>query len=116
VSKEEALDHVQRAREAGLVHMIGRNRIDTVWAGATPGTKLLTICNCCSCCCTVLRGRLELGLKTSFDTSRFVPGVNEALCNGCAICAEERCPAKAIDMRSDGVAVIRENDCIGCGL
>jgi len=104
-SKEDAMDALGRAEAAGLVHT-SNNSAD----GAS------VICNCCSCCCTVLRGRLELGLKTSFDTSRFVPGVNEALCNGCAICAEERCPAKAIDMRSDGVAVIRENDCIGCGL
>jgi hypothetical protein len=29
VTKEEALAHVKRCREAGLVHMIGRNKLDT---------------------------------------------------------------------------------------
>ncbi|MBC7260587.1 MAG: 4Fe-4S ferredoxin, partial [Chloroflexi bacterium] len=40
VSKEEALAHVQRCREAGLVHLIGRNKLDTVWLGVGPGDKL----------------------------------------------------------------------------
>ena len=50
-SKEEALAYVRRCRDAGLVHMIGRNKLDTVWLGVDPGHKLLTICNCCPCCC-----------------------------------------------------------------
>ncbi len=50
-TKEEALDHVRRCREAGLVHLIGRNKLDPLWLGVGPGDKLLTICNCCPCCC-----------------------------------------------------------------
>ena len=51
VSKEEALAHARRCREAGLVHLIGRNKLDTVWLGIGPSNKLMTICNCCPCCC-----------------------------------------------------------------
>jgi hypothetical protein len=51
VSKQEAHGHVQRCREAGLVHLVGRNKLDAFWLGAGPGEKLLTICNCCPCCC-----------------------------------------------------------------
>ena len=51
VTREEALAHVRRCREAGLVHLIGRNKLDSVWLGVHPGHKLLTICNCCPCCC-----------------------------------------------------------------
>jgi hypothetical protein len=51
VTKEEALDHIRKCREAGLVHLIGRNKLDTVWLKVNPGEKLLTICNCCDCCC-----------------------------------------------------------------
>ena len=51
VSKDEAHQHIQRCREAGLVHMIGRNKLDVLWLGAGPGEKLLTVCNCCPCCC-----------------------------------------------------------------
>ena len=51
VTREEALEHVRKAREAGLFHLIGRNRIDTRWLNVRPGTKLLTVCSCCPCCC-----------------------------------------------------------------
>jgi hypothetical protein len=50
VSKSDALNHVLRCREAGLVHMVGRNKLDSVWLSATPSENLLTICNCCPCC------------------------------------------------------------------
>jgi len=51
VTREEAHAHVRRAGEAGLVHVIGRNKLDAVWLDAWPGEKLLTVCNCCPCCC-----------------------------------------------------------------
>jgi len=49
--KQEALEHVRKCRKAGLVHLIGRNKLDAVWLRVEPGNKLLTICNCCPCCC-----------------------------------------------------------------
>ena len=30
-SAEEAIEHIQKCNEAGLVHIIGRNKIDSVW-------------------------------------------------------------------------------------
>ncbi|MFZ2399015.1 MAG: TetR family transcriptional regulator C-terminal domain-containing protein [Smithella sp.] len=36
-------------------------------------------------------------------------------CTGCAICAEERCPMKAIEMKGD-IAFVNTKECIGCGL
>ncbi len=51
VTRDEALAHVRRCQDAGLVHLIGRNKLDTVWLGVGPGDQLLTICNCCPCCC-----------------------------------------------------------------
>jgi len=48
---EEALEHAKKCRDAGLVHLIGKNKLDTVWLNAGPGDKLMTICNCCPCCC-----------------------------------------------------------------
>ena len=50
-SKEEALAHAHRAAELGLIHLIGRDRIDSHWTGATPYGRLMTICHCCPCCC-----------------------------------------------------------------
>jgi hypothetical protein len=39
VTKEKALQHVRRCREAGLVHLIGRNKLDTMWLGVGPGDR-----------------------------------------------------------------------------
>jgi len=50
-TKEEALRRLDLARESGLVHLIGKNKIDTQWMGVQPGGKLLTVCSCCPCCC-----------------------------------------------------------------
>jgi hypothetical protein len=48
---DEAIEHMRLARKARLVHLIGRNRIDSVWLVTGPKEDLLSICNCCPCCC-----------------------------------------------------------------
>jgi len=109
---EEALAHLQRAREAGLVHLIGRNRIDSVWLGATPFDKLLTICNCCPCCC-LWRVLPDLPPEISGNVTR-MPGVTVTdHCVGCGTCTRGICFVDAIQL-VDGHAVIDEA-CRGCG-
>lgn len=114
VSKEEAKDHVQRCREAGLVHLVGRNKLDAVWLGANPGNKLLTICNCCPCCCL---WRMIPYIDPSIGGRvTKMPGVTVAVtesCVGCSLCAEDFCFVDAIRMQ-DGLAVIGDA-CRGCG-
>jgi Fe-S-cluster-containing hydrogenase component 2 len=104
ISKEEGLKVLDQAEEAGLVHT-SNNSADR--AGM--------ICNCCSCCCTVLRGRTQLKHSHAFEPSRFEAHVKSEDCTGCSICADERCPMKAIEMKDD-VAVVNVEECIGCGL
>jgi len=114
VSREEALAHAGKCREAGLVHLIGRNKLDAVWLGVGPGNKLLTICNCCPCCCLwkvlpVISGDIGGRVKK-------MPGVSVKVtdgCSGCGICADNVCFVNAISMDS-GMAVISA-DCRGCG-
>ncbi|MBI9049229.1 MAG: 4Fe-4S binding protein [Anaerolineaceae bacterium] len=114
VSKAEALAHAEKCREAGLIHMIGRNKLDSVWMGVGPGHKLMTICNCCSCCClySVLP---QLDDSISKKITR-MPGVyiqvTEA-CVGCGTCTKNVCFVDAIKL-VDGKAIISE-DCRGCG-
>jgi hypothetical protein len=114
VSREEALEHVRRCREAGLVHMIGRNKLDTIWLGVGPGERLLTICNCCPCCC-LWRALPHLAPGISRKITR-MPGVavsvNDA-CSGCGACADGVCFVDAITV-VDGRAAIGEQ-CRGCG-
>ena len=114
VSKEEALNHARMCRDAGLVHLIGRNRLDSVWLNVRPGHRLLTICNCCPCCC-LWKMLPDLSRRISDNVHR-MPGVvvrvNEQ-CNGCGACAESICFVNAIQMQ-DGRAFISD-DCRGCG-
>ena len=114
VSKEEALRHVKRCREAGLVHLIGRNKLDTVWLGIGPGYKLLTICNCCPCCC-LWRIIPDLHKKIGSKITGF-PGVTVEVtdaCTGCGKCTEGICFVSAISI-VDG-KVVHSDECRGCG-
>ena len=114
VTREEALAHAKKCREAGLVHLIGRNKLDAIWLGVGPGNKLLTICNCCPCCCLwkiIPVISVDIGARV-----KKMPGVNVRVtdgCSGCGICADGICFVNAISM-VDGVAVL-SNACRGCG-
>lgn len=114
VSREEALDHARRCREAGLVHSIGRNRLDSIWLGIEPAEALMTICNCCPCCC--LWGLVsDLSPKISRKISR-MPGVQVEVtddCTGCRLCADGTCFAEAILVENGKAEISLE--CRGCG-
>lgn len=104
ISKEEGMKVLNQAEEAGLVHT-SNNSAD----------RANLICNCCPCCCTVLRGRTQLKHSHAFEPSRFEAFITDEDCTGCAICADERCPMKAIEMKDD-IAFVNTQECIGCGL
>lgn len=114
VTKEEAHDYLNKCRDAGLVHLIGRNKLDASWLGVSPGDKLLTVCNCCPCCCL---WKILPDLKS--DIGRKVtkmPGVDVRVtdaCVGCGACTEGVCFVDAISL-VDGHAVISD-ECRGCG-
>ena len=114
VTKDEALEHVQRCREAGLVHMIGRNKLDTVWLGVSPAERLMTICNCCPCCC-LWRMLPYLAPEIGAKVSR-MPGVRVRVtdrCVGCGACTLGICFASAIHLDSGRAHI--SNECRGCG-
>ncbi len=104
VSVEEALDVLRASEEAGLVHMSSNNK-----------NNLLFMCNCCPCCCQIFRQYTEFNYPKGINKSSYLAKIEAEACNGCAICAEKRCPAKAINM-IDGIAVMVQEQCIGCGL
>jgi NAD-dependent dihydropyrimidine dehydrogenase PreA subunit len=114
VSREEALEHARRCRGAGLVHLVGRNKLDSVWLGAGPGHKLLTICSCCPCCCL---WRVLPHVSSGFgDKVHKMPGVTVRVterCVGCGACTQDVCFVDAIHLL-DGRAV-RTEACRGCG-
>jgi len=118
VTREEAKAHVRRCRGAGLVHVIGRNKLDSMWLGAGPGRQLLTVCNCCPCCCLFsVLPHLDEHLQTKITRA---PGIQVSVtdrCVGCGVCTHDVCFMDAIHLDTvsgDGRAQIDEV-CVGCG-
>ena len=113
-TEEEAVAHVKRAEEAGLVHLIGRNKLDTLWLGIGPGHKLLTICHCCPCCCLwKMLPHLDDAIGRQVMK---LPGVKVQVtdnCTGCGLCTEKICFLNAIRMNGS-IAEIGDA-CRGCG-
>ena len=103
ITKEEALQILREAEEAGLVHSSGNYRQGHYY-----------ICNCCTCCCAVMRGITELGIPTAVAKSDFYAAVDEELCTGCETCLE-RCQFGALSLVDD-VSQVDRARCVGCGL
>lgn len=114
VSKKEALAHVKRCRDEGLVHLIGRDKLDETWLGVGSSIPLVTVCNCCECCCLwKMRPLLHDDLSS---TIKRMPGITISVnsnCNGCGLCSEDICFIDNIQIK-DGKAIIGK-ECIVCG-
>jgi len=103
ITKEEALRILREAEEAGLVHSTGNYR-----------DRHNYICNCCTCCCGILRGVAEFGIPTAIAHSDFRTVVDADACAGCGDCVE-RCEFGALSVPDD-VCVVEDARCVGCGL
>jgi ferredoxin len=113
VSREEAHRHVGLVGEAGLVHLVGRNKLDTVWLDVGPGERLLTVCNCCPCCC-LWRMLPDLDPSIGGRVTK-MEGVDVRVAEGCVGCGAclESCFVGAIRI-VDGRSEIGD-ECRGCG-
>ncbi|MGE5372283.1 MAG: 4Fe-4S dicluster domain-containing protein [Solirubrobacterales bacterium] len=104
IDRSQAMAVLDEAEAAGLVHTCNNSQ-----------DAFAVVCNCCSCCCTILRGLTELKNPNAFACSGFIVDFQADECIGCQACAEDRCPVKAIETAQDIVAVDAPR-CIGCGL
>ena len=103
LSEEEALQVLDRAEKAGLIH-----------CSTNIGKYIDIICNCCDCHCPILRTIKNTAVPTMVATSSFIASVEEGDCSGCGDCVE-RCQMDALTMEGD--IVVRDAErCIGCGL
>jgi Pyruvate/2-oxoacid:ferredoxin oxidoreductase delta subunit len=102
VSLDEALETLQVAAEAGLVHSVSNDQRGSSY-----------ICNCCTCSCGILRGISELGIANAVAQSAFVNTVEEDLCIACEDCLEY-CQFDALSM--DLFAQVDQLRCVGCGV
>jgi Pyruvate/2-oxoacid:ferredoxin oxidoreductase delta subunit len=103
ITKEEALQILHQAEEAGLVHSTGNYRDGHNY-----------ICNCCTCCCGILRSVAEFGVPTTAVRSDLHTVVDAEACIGCGDCIE-RCQFGALSVPED-VCVVDYSRCVGCGL
>jgi Pyruvate/2-oxoacid:ferredoxin oxidoreductase delta subunit len=103
VSKDEAMDIMRRAEEAGLVHAcVNTQRLDF-------------ICNCCACHCAILQGVLRHPQPADAILHSFVPSFTGEMCTLCSICAD-RCPTKALSINGGSVPDWNAERCIGCAV
>ena len=103
ITKEEALKILHETEEAGLVHTTGNYRDGHNY-----------ICNCCTCCCGLLRTVAEFGVSTTAVRSDFHTIVDAEMCSGCGDCLE-RCQFGALSVPDD-VCLVDYARCVGCGL
>ena len=104
-SVEEALDHVDKADAAGLSHLIGRNKIDSVWMNVRPHEGLLTICHCCPCCCLwKVTPNLHDDISQKISIMEGVNvSINQDACRQCLKCFRESCMFNAISYENKKV-------------
>jgi Pyruvate/2-oxoacid:ferredoxin oxidoreductase delta subunit len=103
ISQQRALEILDEAEEAGLVHT-GTNYIRGIhW-----------ICNCCGCCCNLIRNLMEEGLEGAIAKANYRAEAIAEKCEGCLACVL-RCPVGAVSVDSLAPAVDTSR-CIGCGL
>jgi ferredoxin len=114
VSIEEAKKLQRRSEKAGLINLVGKNRLDKIWLGVEPVERLLTVCHCCECCC--LWKLLMVASNSIADMVHKLDGVEVTVNEGCTGCGEcmPFCFVEAISVEN-GRASIDEKMCRGCG-
>lgn len=103
ISLREALKVLKRTEEAGLVHCSMNTK---------PPVQM--ICNCCPCCCVILRGLTVHHQPKAVVKANFYAHNIKERCILCGTCLKI-CPVNAID-KMDKRIYINIDRCIGCGL
>jgi len=109
ISREEALAILAECEHLGLVHTVSN-----VQTGALLPEGLGYVCNCCGCCCLVLKGITKWGIENSVAHAAYYAEIDPDTCTACGICLD-RCQVGAI-VEEDGLISVSKSRCIGCGL
>ncbi len=103
ISQEQAMVVLDESEKTGLVHAVSNVIEDVSY-----------ICNCCGCCCGVLRGITDWGIEESVARANYFAVIDPDTCTACGLCTQ-RCQVKAI-VQKDDVHTVTRPRCIGCGL
>jgi len=103
ISQAQALALLDQCEQVGLVHTVS-NVMEGVGY----------VCNCCGCCCGILRGITKFGLENSVAYANYYAVIDPQFCANCGNCIE-RCQVGAIS-EGEGFSVVDRSRCIGCGL
>jgi len=101
ITKDEALDILMRAQEAGLVLQPQNTQ------------QPQFVCCCCGDCCGILTSVKRFPRPADMYATNYYAEVDPELCNGCEECIEI-CQLDARIM-IDSVATVDLDRCIGCG-
>lgn len=103
ISREETMEILRTAAEAGLVHGISNTK-----------EGMDSICNCCKCCCLFLEPLKQPQIPRGLQASNYLIEIDAETCKGCGLCVK-RCPMKALRL-VDEISTLTPELCIGCGV
>ncbi|HEY48938.1 MAG TPA: 4Fe-4S binding protein [Dehalococcoidia bacterium] len=111
ITVEEAMRVLEECKEAGLAQ-----------SGDNVQRNVTFICNCCGCCCEMIRAIKTFDIRNAIVSSNWIMEVDLSRCKGCGKCAES-CPLGAIEIAEEiegekkrRWAVLDETLCMGCGV
>ncbi|MFH1150088.1 MAG: 4Fe-4S binding protein [Actinomycetota bacterium] len=109
----EALEHVKRARERGLLPCVIHSSFDASLLDIEY-RRMLAVCFCCNCCCT-FRTDMRGGPVHYRDRIIRLPGLAMRSVGDCALC--EKCARACFlgAVRVTGEGPVFEEFCKGCG-
>jgi ferredoxin len=111
ISNDEAMEIVTACKAAGLVQ-----------SGEDVRHGVSYLCNCCGCCCGLMRAIKRHDLPHGVVPSNWLATIDHDVCRGCGRCVKA-CPVGALHLElTEGKglrrnwAVVDPDRCLGCGV